>query len=238
MSSEGEDGAALPESVPALVAQRPGRSVRDWGRTAVDASVAAIPVAGGPALVLLQAVVKPKYDKRVDAWLDRLGEVINDLSRRIESEELLAEMFGDDLFIDAVTRATQIALGTGLESKISMLQAALTNVGAGEFDDDLVAMRFLDLIAELAPEHFLLLKFAASPSCAQDDLAGARTPRSMLHNAGLGVDDRMMDLLIFDLQVRGLIAASKLDVTAVGDDLMVPFATDLGSELIDFVGYL
>lgn len=214
----------------------PERTARDHARTAGDAVVAGVPFVGGSLGVLLGEVVRPSYQKRVDAWLVELGEVVERLESDSDNFEWKS-LEDNELFVSAVVHATEIALGTALEDKIEMLKSGLANIATGEMSDDFLAMRFLTFVEELTPEHFYVLAYSVDPapsnsSWGPEDKA---TPRSLIDLSDLEVKPSIVDLIIADLASRSLIDTSTLSKTAAGDDALTSFATSLGRQLIKFV---
>jgi hypothetical protein len=224
------DVSALPD--------KPRPEVRDHIRTVGDAMVAAIPVAGGPAQILIEGLLRPSYSKRLDEWLNTVADVIRALERRvgdIDSHPLEE----DELFVSAVMRATQIALGTHLEAKIELLKCALISIATREVQDDFIALRCLSFVDELAPEHFVLLQYCANPAEWLDPTGTQKgracTPRSLIGSAPLPLDDSLVDLLLFDLSSRRLIEVGGLGTAVLGNAASEPFTTELGELLLGFV---
>jgi hypothetical protein len=215
---------------------KPEPTVRDRARTAGNAAVAAIPFVGGPAGILLDAVIRPGYEKRLDAWLEQLGAVVQDLESRTSNLDISA--LGDnELFVTAVIDASRIALTTSLEAKILMLKAALVNIAEGQMTDDFLALRYLHFVEELAPEHFRMLSYGAHPGAwhPQGMVSDAATPRALIDTGQLNIDPEIVDVLLADLAARGLIDTTKLFVVVDGDGALGPFTTRVGAQLVDFV---
>lgn len=219
-----------------ILPDRPTPTVRDRARTVGDATVAAVPVVGGPALVLIEGVLRPSYQKRLDAWMERLGEVVKELQQRVGGLDE-ANLAQNDVFVTAVTQATQIALGTGLNAKLDMLKAALLSVATGSMSDDFLATRYLRFVEELAPRHVTLLSYATDPPAWHPTWRStdAATPRSLIDSAGLSLEPGLVDLLLADLAARSLVTLDDLGTVARGQMALRPFSTELGAEFVSFI---
>lgn len=217
------------------VPDKPRPNVRDRARTVGEAAIAAVPVAGGPLVVLLEGLVRPSYDKRLDEWLEHLAEVVRELESRALGASKISE--ADEVFVSAVVKATQVALGTHVKEKLTLLRRALVHLGS-EFDgDDFLAIRYLGFIDELAPEHVQVLSYAVAPmdwhqNWGENDSA---TPRALLGRAHLSVRRELLDLLLADLAARYLIRPDEISLTARGSVAVRPFATSLGRGFIEFI---
>jgi hypothetical protein len=216
------------------LSEKPVPALRDHARAVGDAAVSAVPVVGGAAAVLIDHVLRPSYEKRLDRWLGELDGIVRDLEARMADGDATS-LVDDDTFVDAVTRATQIALGTSIEGKLTMLRTALLSVALEPPASDFVAMRFLDLVDELGLEHFALLRYSRDPSALGAPPTIASTPRAAIDRAGLPFRPNLTDLLLRDLASRGLIDPCALSETALGAGAQAAFITDLGEELLDFV---
>lgn len=218
----------------------PEPKLRDHLRVGADAAIAAVPL-GGSVVTLLDAVIAPSLAKRRDSWLRLLGERLDRLEERADgfSVEDLAD---DELFVSAVMEASRIAVGTELEEKLTMLANCLERLAMPDRDiGDFLAMRFLAFVDELRPEHFLVLRYAADPRGWYEahDVPKPRLftgpRRSLLNEAGLPVAGDELDIVLRDLADRGL-APDGWGPMVHEANLWDALATDLGRQLLDFVG--
>lgn len=215
--------------------EKPRPTAKDHARTAGNAVIAAVPFVGGSAGVLINAVVRPGYERRLDSWLEQLGVVVADLQGRVVDFDP-ASLSENELFVSAVIDASRIALGTGLEDKIAMLKAALINIAIGETNDEFLALRYLHFIEELAPEHFRLLAYGSQPRLwHSNDATDPATPRALIDLSEANIDREIVDVLLADLAARGLIETASLSVVADGESALDPFTTKIGAELVRFV---
>jgi hypothetical protein len=166
----------------------------------------------------------------------RVAEVIRELQRR----ELPTD--GPE-FVDAVARASSIALGTHLEAKLTMLQAAILHAALPDRPSDIVTMRFLRFVEELDPEHFVVLAYLRDPE-GHFDRNGiekpniyAGSPGSIMDAAQIPIDGGHVPMIVGDLAQRGLGDAT-LNTMMTGNGAWAPRTTPLGHQLLDFVTYI
>lgn len=140
------------EPLPAL----PERSAADTFAELGRAAVAQVPLVGGPGVELFRQLVGTGLDRRRDEWLRRLADLVEQLRRVVDVDQLSSS----DGFVSAVVVASQLAIGQHLEEKLEMLKAVLFNaaVRAGEPRADVIAVRFLRLVDELELDHIDLLR--------------------------------------------------------------------------------
>lgn len=218
----------------------PEPAFRDHVRTGVDAGVAAVPVVGGPAQVLIDAVLIPSIDKRREAWLRKLGELVNELSSRIDgwTPDALAE---DESFVSAVIEASRIAMGTHLEEKLDILKSCLATMAAAERRDDFLDLQMFQYVDQLAPEHFVVLQYLHNPGAWFDARAIERpsvhmgAPRGLFSRARLPVSGVGLEIVLRDLDDRGLAETSSLGAVMSEGGIWQSRVTELGSALLEFV---
>ena len=135
----------------------PTGTATDLAYAAAAAGVSAVPVVGGPAVELVQAVFGPPLAKRQQRWFEELADAVRILQGHdvpLDSAE----------FVTAVTQASRIALGTHLDEKIAMLKAAIIHAAFPDRPTDIITARFLRFVDELDPEHFVLLAYLHDPA--------------------------------------------------------------------------
>jgi hypothetical protein len=127
----------------------------------VEMGIAAIPIVGGPLQVSFQEAAGRKLAERREKWFAGLAVRLADLEERLGDFDHLAD---EEVFFDAVMRATRIVDQTSRQEKIEALRNAVINsVAPGAPDADRQQLYF-DLIDQLTPTHFRLLHLLDDPS--------------------------------------------------------------------------
>jgi len=206
----------------------------------MDIGVAAIPVVGGPVSELADIVMAPSLAKRRDLWLEKLGELLNELIERVEGFEV-RRLADDEVFVSAVAEASRIAVGTHLEEKLNVLKICLINLALDEDRDDFMAMQLLRLVGVLDPEHLIVLSYLDNPGAWFDAkkinrptyLTAARS--KLLESAGLPVVGGSLEIVLRTLRDNGLANTDQLNGMVRGESMWTSLATDLGRQLLAFV---
>ena len=130
--------------------------------TVLRAAISALPLVGGPASELVNAILLPNLTLRRNRFFTELYYDLRKLEERIEGfrTETLA---ANDLFVSVAVRASQAALKDHRGEKHQALRNATLNTGIGISIEGDVQMLLIDLVDTLTPLHLSLLKFLNDP---------------------------------------------------------------------------
>ena len=213
----------------------PTGTATDLAYAAAAAGVSAVPVVGGPAVELVQAVFGPPLAKRQQRWFEELADAVRILQGHdvpLDSAE----------FVTAVTQASRIALGTHLDEKIAMLKAAIIHAAFPDRPTDIITARFLRFVDELDPEHFVLLAYLRDPA---GHFVSNNIPKPNVLMGGTGsifAEARLpiphLDIVLGDLGERGLADSGSWNTVMTSNGAWAPRSTALGNQLLDFVTFI
>ncbi|HUY12305.1 MAG TPA: hypothetical protein VMX16_01580 [Terriglobia bacterium] len=166
----------------------------DIAHTAARTTVSAVPYVGGAAVEILNMIVEPPLNKRLQEWRESIAEAIEELQQRVEG--LTPENLQDNpAFISTVAYATQAAIRTHQEAKREALRNAVLNTAAGnELDEDLPLM-FVNLVDNFSRFHLQLLRYFND-----------RVSLPVEHFPILQESPQLFDQVVKELWDRGLIA--------------------------------
>lgn len=226
--------------MPGELERYPKPSLRDHARTGFDVAIAGIPGIGGSLQVLVEAVLTPSLTKRRERWLNKLGELMNELQAKVDGFDP-AQLAEDEAFVTAVADASRIAMGTHLEEKLDLLKNALARMAVSEGRDDFLDLQLFRFVDELSPEHFVVLQFLANPG-AWFDAKGISRPNLavgspdkligyLMNHARLPVGGDGLEIVLRDLSARGLVRVEAANPTTPWNSLITP----LGGGLLSFV---
>jgi hypothetical protein len=192
------------------VEELPQRSaIGEWGRTALEAGVSAIPLIGGSLGVVLSKVMRQSYDKRLDTFLRQLADSIATLQEQSGGWPSFEELAESDVFVDAVTHAARASQATHQEEKLEALRnGVLHSLGPDAPTVDEQA-RFFRLVDQFSASHLRLLAMFNNPSAfglPEEGLfmrGGVRDLIRQLPDFDQSPDG-WLDLLARDLQDAGL----------------------------------
>ncbi|MBW3509542.1 MULTISPECIES: hypothetical protein [unclassified Janthinobacterium] len=221
------------------VARSKGDVAREVGR----AIVSLVPAAGGPLQVAFENLFASPLERRKEAWLEQLAEVLTEVERRIEglTPEKLAS---NEAFVTVVMQASQVALRNHQNAKLEALRNAVLNAalpGAPQEDEQLT---FLRLIDQLAPWHLRVLAVLDNPElwmrkhAIQNPGWSAGGVFTVLEHcvSELRGQREIYDQIVRDLQADGLMGQGQfLHIMMTGNGMMESRTTERGKRFIQFI---
>ncbi len=210
----------------------PERSKGDAAHAVVKAVLSAVPAVGGPAVELFQYVVQPPLEKRREAWMQEIGEKLQELQAKGLDIGALQK---DERFISAVMQASQAALRTHHTEKLEALRNAILNIARGQGPEETTQHLLLSFVDELSEMHLRILKVFRAPEPPPGMSMGG-LEHVLEHNIPqLRGQRELYRQLWRDLYARGLLNTDNLGVTMSGRGLAERRTTGLGEQLIQFI---
>jgi hypothetical protein len=121
------------------------KSTADVAREVARGVVSLVPVAGGPLQVVLENLFTSPIERRKDAWLQQLADVLKEVESRVA--ELTPEKLAQsDAFVTVALQATQIALRNHQQAKLDALRNAVLNAALPnppQEDEQMIFLRLL-----------------------------------------------------------------------------------------------
>lgn len=195
----------------------------DRADSVARALVSFIPGAGGPAATLVDLVITPPLERRREEWFNRVGARIVALEDEVEGFAVAA-LVEDEMFITAVTTASQIAVRNHSEEKLTALKNAVVSVALRTEPDVERQAVFLSLLDYLTPSHIRLLRFFQDPRgfLAQSGRgprgAIGETTRDIVLEHVPGIPPDAYGLLCQDLDNRDLVDFPKPPTLGLTDE--------------------
>jgi len=174
--------------------ERRDRTTGDWMHAIAKATLSAVPVVGGPAGELFGFLVIAPASKRKDQWIRSIEERLVALEAKIPG--LIESLSSNDEFVTATLHATQVAMRSHQEEKLTALRNAILNVAAGTAPEVDRQLLFLEWVDAFTPTHFAFLE-----TIARSFTGGQRRPIL----ARLSADREFTDAVVNDLNTRGLL---------------------------------
>lgn len=176
-------------------------------------AAALVPGVGGPLTVLMETLFAPPIERRRDNWLRMLASAVEELQRSVAglTPQTLST---SESFITVALQATQIAVRTHREEKLSALKNAVLSAGLPGAPSDERQAIYLRFVDELTPLHLRVLALYADPSSwlppvpdHPDDGWGMSVPREAIGKLEPELADapEFYEQVIRDLQVRSLV---------------------------------
>ena len=219
------------------------KSAGDVAREVGRAITSLVPIAGGPLQVAFENIFTSPIEKRKDAWLKELAEVLTEIQGRIK-ELTLEKLVTNDAFVTVTMQASQIAIRNHQRAKLDALRNAVLNSALPNPPQEDEQMIFLRLIDQLTPWHLRVLSLLNNPVGWME--------RNNLPNPGWGMggvstvieycfpDLRgqrdTYDQIVRDLQSEGLVGQGQfIHVTMTGQGIVESRTTARAKRFIKFI---
>jgi len=217
----------------------PKPSTRDTAHLVASAAMSLIP--GLPEL--FQYFVTPPLERRRDEWMTEVGKTLRYLeeNRGVNLEELQS----NDVFIDTILQATQIALRNSQEEKRKALRNAILNAALPNPPEQSLQQMFLNWIDTFTVWHLRILKLFhnveqwAAENNHQFPVVsiGGSLANSILESAFPELEGKrtLYDQIWQELYQRGLVSTDSLHTVMTGPGLLAKRTSDLGTQFLEFV---
>lgn len=217
-------------------------SVGDYIHSATKTGLSAIPLLGGAASEIFSLIITPPVSKRRDEWLIKLAEDLEQLRNTVPHFDINT-LGNNDIFVTAVLQATQVAMRSHQEEKITVLRNAVLNSAIGIDIDENIQLMFLNFIDSMTPWHLrVLLLFQNPEKWFEDNQRQAPqfsmgSPKGVLESAYNELNGKrsFYDILVKDLNTQGLLGIDSLHTTMSGSGAMAPRTTEFGNLFISYI---
>lgn len=204
--------------------------------------LSAIPIAGGAAIELFQFIITPPIEKRRNDWMKEIGQAVQNLEQNkgIDIEQLKS----NDVFIDTLLQASQIALRSSQQDKLNALKNAVVNSALPQPIEQALQQMFLDWIDTFTVWHLRVLSLFHNPQqWATDNAKPLPTNISMggldtiLGHAfpELAQDRALYDQIWKDLYQKGLLNTDGLHTMMSWNGMLARRTTDLGEKFLAYI---
>jgi hypothetical protein len=219
----------------------PKAGVADAAQVITRAAVSAVPLVGGPAAELVNAVFTPMLDRRRQQWMEEVAEALRNLEQH--QGVSIDELKNNEVFGDTVLQATQIALRTSQDEKREALRNAAINAALPSAPDQSLQQMFLSFVDAFTVWHIRIVKLFDAPE-KNTVLIGRHWPNlmmaglaSILENAypQLASVRGFYDQVWRDLVNRGLVNTQNLHGTMSAQGLAERRTSGIGRLFIEFI---
>ena len=221
--------------------QPPKNAKGDVAFGITKAALAAIPLVGGPAVELVEALLKGPINARRDEWLESIATELHNLIEGVDdlSLEKLSE---DPSFITTFMSASQIAMRTHQEEKREALRNAVLNAALRtEPDEDLQAI-FLGLVDRFTSWHLRILNLLNDP-VASANAVNFKPSGSLgsIQTLITGVYPELEEhaefyqLIYSELMAAGLMVSGPIGITTMSNAMFQKRSTAIGIRFLRFI---
>ena len=219
----------------------PKKTKKDAGHALTKSVLGAVPFLGSAAIELFSTIVTPPIESRRNSWMEEVGRALQKL---IEKDDKLVERLQNDQdFVDTLLTASQLALQTSQQLKLSALKNAVINSTAQNSVDTATKMMFMNIIDSLTDWHIRILDLFNDPndwamrnnhSFPSYQSAGLV---NILESAFPELKDKreFYDLINKDLYNSGLMNTDSFHTTMSSNGLMQKRSTGFGAQFLKFI---
>ena len=216
-----------------------GDVVREVGR----AVASLVPAAGGPLQVVFENFFASPLERRKEAWLQKLAEVLEEVQGRV-SDLTPEKLAANEAFVTVAMQASQIALRNHQQAKLDALRNAVLNAALPNSPQEDEQMIFLRLIDQLTPWHLRVLSVLDSPArwMERNGVAnpgwGAGGVSTVLEHClpDLRGQRDTYDQIVRELQSEGLLGQGQfLHITMTGGGMLESRTTERGKRFMRFI---
>lgn len=217
--------------------------VSDIAREVGRAIISAVPVAGGPLQVVFENIFSAPIDKRRQAWLEKLAEVITEVQERV-AEFTPEKLAANEVFVTVAMQASQVAIRNHQQVKLEALRNAVLNSALPNPPQEDEQIIFVRLIDDLAPWHLRVLSLLDDPVDWMSRNS-VKNPSWGLGGVSTVIEHCLPDLhgqhdtydqIVRDLQGDGLVGQGQfVHITMTGGGMLESRTTDRGKRFIKFI---
>jgi hypothetical protein len=172
------------------------------------AVLSAVPVAGGAAVEIFNALVTPPIDRRTQEWRATVGAAIELLQNK--DAAIVERLQSDEAFQSVLFQATWAAVRNHQRQKLEALRNAVINSAKGTKLAEDLQLLFVRLVDEMTPTHLVVL---SSFIDHESEIANAESLEELFAlysaNAREGCDRMFFKLIFEDLKSRNLVRVSE-----------------------------
>jgi hypothetical protein len=222
----------------------PEPSKSDAAYAAGRALLSTIPVAGGAAVELFQFIVTPPIERRRNEWMKEIGQAVQTLEQNkgIDIEQLKS----NDVFIDTLLQASQVALRNSQQDKLTALKNAVINSALPQPIEQTLQQMFLEWIDAFTVWHIRVLHLFHDPQ--QWAIVNNKPLPTNIAMGGLDTifdyaypelakDRALYDQIWNDLYQKGLLNTDTngLHTTMTWHGMLARRTTELGEKFLAFI---
>lgn len=190
---------------------------------------------------LFEYFVASPLERRRDDWMARVGEALRDLEENRGLD--LKELQSNEVFIDTVLQASQIAFRNSQAEKRAALRNAILNAALADPPEQALQQIFLSFVDRFTVWHLRLLKlFDSPPQWAREHhhsfpVVNFGSLARVLVSAFPELDGKraIYERVWKDLYQEGLVNTDNLHTTMSKQGVRSKRTTELGTQFLRFI---
>ena len=197
------------------------------GKTALSA----IPIGGALATSVYDTVKSNCLSKRQEKWRMALEERLTNLENNLE------DIGNNELFTTALVKATELAMRTAKEEKITYIANSVVNSLNPDLNEEKLIV-FLDLLDKYTVSHIKIIYFFFDPKRFEGVNSNAYmmgSPSTPLFSVYPELDNELFKKIYGDLYTDGMVTLENLNISMTGSGMVAKRTTPIADEFLRFV---
>ncbi|HWE42435.1 MAG TPA: hypothetical protein VG432_08015 [Gemmatimonadaceae bacterium] len=142
--------------------ESPGERTRALAKHAAKGALGAVPLAGGALAEVVDVLFRDPLEARRERWFEQVAEAIEDLRARKPNVDVDG-LARNEEFVTTLHHATDAAMRTHHQEKLSALRNAVLNAALPGAPDSDMQIVFVQLVQQLSPTHLRILAVYNDP---------------------------------------------------------------------------
>lgn len=213
----------------------------DTAHSVIKASLGAVPCVGSLLAESFDKVITPPLTKRIQKWREDIGATVTALETTFSIP--LEKLQENDVFIDAVLEASQIAIRTSSQRKHEALRNTVLNAALPTSPDESLQKVFLSFIDTFTDWHLKFMEVFYEPKdylSRHGKILSATMTGSistLIYDAfpDLKGKDSFCELILSDLYTNKLISIDKFHGNMSIDGVLTKRTTGIGDLFLNFI---
>lgn len=218
----------------------PSGTQGDTAHLLARVGISAIPGIGGTALEMFNALIVPPLERRRNEWIEQMALVVESLNSRVSN---LEDLKINDDFIDAVIKASRIAVSNNQQEKIEALKNAVVNSALPGSPDRSLQQVFFNYVDIFTIFHLKILDLFSRQEKLTSLFQRGSGDSSAAYFINIEIpelshENDLTNFVWTDLNTKGLLKSGQPLITPRGGNgyLVIKHTTDFGDKFLSFIG--
>lgn len=197
------------------------------GKTALST----IPIGGALATSVYDTVKSNCLSKRQEKWRMALEERLTNLENNLE------DIGNNELFTTALVKATELAMRTAKEEKITYIANSVVNSLNPDLNEEKLIV-FLDLLDKYTVSHIKIIYFFFDPKRFEGVNSNAYmmgSPSTPLFSVYPELNNELFKKIYGDLYTDGMVTLENLNISMTGSGMVSKRTTPIADEFLRFI---
>jgi hypothetical protein len=193
--------------------------------------LSAIPMGGALVTSVYDTVKGNCLSKRQEKWKIALEERLTKLENNLD------DIGNNELFTTALVKATELAMRTAKEEKMTYIANSVINSLNPDLDEEKLIV-FLDLLDKYTVSHIKIIYFFFDPKRFEGVNSNAYmmgSPSTPLFSVYPELNNELFKKIYGDLYTDGMVTLENLNISMTGSGMVAKRTTPIADEFLRFI---